>query len=123
MVAAMPNARTSLIVRCSREDAARIRSDASSQHRSVSGYLLYILERSFWVEAKASLSQPLLSVRSRCFRAARTPKVLTAIHLRCTAGEAKEIRRYAARRNMSISDFVVFSLWRSWEAIESLSPR
>ena len=119
----MPNSRTSLIVRCSREDAARIRIDASSQHRSVSGYLLYTLERSFWVEEKASLSQPLLSVRSRSFRAARTAKVLTAIHLRCTAEEAKEIRRYAARRNMSISDFVVFSLWRSWKATESLSPR
>ena len=42
--------RTSLLIRLSHEDAARIREGASSEYRSVSGYLLYVLERSFRIE-------------------------------------------------------------------------
>ena len=42
--------RTSLLIRLSPEDAARIRERAWSEYRSVSGYLLYVLQRSFRIE-------------------------------------------------------------------------
>jgi hypothetical protein len=40
--------------------------------------------------------------------------------VRCTAQIAGKIRAYAARRELSISDFVMFSLWRSWDAVDRL---
>lgn len=113
--------RVSLIIRCSPDEAARIRSQASSEHRSLSGYLLYVLERSFRIEDKlGGLPRSFFLDGAESFRSERHGGVRTAVHLRCTDGEAARIRAYAARRHLSISDFVVFSLSRSWNAIEQL---
>lgn len=114
MVSMQENRRTSLLVRCSRDEAQKIHVEAMAQHRNVSGYLLFVLERSLWIEdrfvtgASYVKQMPVIG----------TPESRTAIHLRCSAEQADRIRRAAKRRLLSISDFVVFSLQRHWKAAE-----
>ena len=117
----VPALRTSLLIRCSHEDAARIHSDASFEHRSLSGYLLHVLERSFWIEDRVAkgLTRSVLLAHAQSIKSERK-KVRTAVHLRCKLEQGEKVREYAARRGMSISDFVVFSLRRSWAAIDRL---
>lgn len=116
----MVGIRTALTIRCSQEEAAILRSQASTEHRSLSGCLLNILERILDFEEgypgeltnlihAAALIPP--------------PKPRTKILLRCSAEQAHRIRRAAIRRNTSISKFVVFSLRRHWKAREALQPR
>ena len=114
--------RTSLLIRLSHQDAARIHKDASSEHRSLSGYLLNVLERSFVIEQKLAhgASAPMLSRQARATLGQQSKKLHTAVHLRCTVEEAARIREYAGRRQLSISDFVVFSLRRLWTAVARL---
>jgi len=114
--------RTSLLIRLSHEDAARIHKEASSEHRSLSGYLLNVLERSIFIEQKLAhgASAPMLSRQARAILGLQSKKLRTAVHLRCTVEQAARIREYAARRELSISDFVVFSLLRLWRAIAQL---
>jgi hypothetical protein len=114
----MKPARASVIVRCSQIDAARIRKEASREHRSLSGYLLHVLERSFFIEDK--VPEPALVRQGWFLRIQADENIRTAIHLRCTAEQAARIRRYAARRELSLSDFVMFSLRRLWEASDRL---
>ena len=116
-----PSSGTSLLIRCSREEATKIRNEALRDHRSVSSYLLYLLERNLVIEEKytdgplSRFVQPLgrdtdgLPTKDR-----------TAVHLRCSFDQADRIRRGAAKRQMSISSFVVFALRRSWKSIEAL---
>jgi hypothetical protein len=49
---AMPAPRTPLLIRCSSEDAARVRYHSALDHRSISGYLLYVLERNLTIEER-----------------------------------------------------------------------
>ena len=117
----MNPARTSLIVRCSPEDAVRARNEASLEHRSLSGYLLRVLEFRINIEDKLTP----MSDRPVVVGLARSPgrerkEARTAVHLRCTVDEATKIRQYAARRRLSISDFVVFSLRRLWSVQDHL---
>src|SRR5215510_14978411 len=119
----MPSApRTSLLIRLSYEDAVRIRKEAASEHRSLSGYLLNVLERSCFIEQKVAhgASTPMLSMQARATLGSQSKKLHTAVHLRCTVEEAERIRAYAAGRQLSISDFVVFSLRRLWIAVARL---
>jgi hypothetical protein len=106
--------RTSLLFRCSSEDAEKIRTESSAQRRSVSGYLLSVLDQSIWIENKYPAN--FLHVRQAPILASSESR--TAIHLRCTAEEAHHIREAAKRRLRSISGFVVFSLHRHWRAAE-----
>ena len=117
--------RTSLLIRLSREDAARIHQEASSEYRSLSGYLLCKLERSISLEAKAlgEASETVKALLSKWGLETIGPqckRLNIAVHLRCTVEEAARIREWAARRQLSISDFVVFSLRRSWNATDQL---
>ena len=115
MVSMRENRRTSLLIRCSCEDAQTVHAEALAQRRSVSGYLLFVLERSMWIEDKflAGVSYP---------KQAHVPAESnrTAIHLRCTVQEAARIRQAAKGRLLSISNFVVFSLQRNWRAVEKV---
>src|SRR5262245_58213535 len=117
-----PVPRTSLLIRLSHDDAARIRAEASSVYRSLSGYLLFVVERSIWIEQKVAhgASTPMFSKQARSLVGPQNKKLHTAVHLRCTVEQAARIREYAARRQLSISDFVVFSLLRLWRAIAQL---
>jgi hypothetical protein len=98
-----------LIIRCSQEDADRIRNLAFSEHRSLSGYLLHVLERSFWIENRVvgGLTRSVLLVHPQSIKREHE-KVRTAVHLRCTVERAERTREYAARRRLSINDFAFF---------------
>lgn len=110
------NRRTSLLIRCSPDDAQTIYAEAAAQHRNVSGYLLFVLERSMWIERKflagysGAVQTPLIHFTAR----------RKAIHLRCAVDEADRIRKAAKVRVLSISNFVVFSLHRHWRAVEKV---
>lgn len=113
--------RASVIVRCSQMDAERIRKEASSEHRSLSGYLLHVLEFAFRIED--TIPGPVLALRAvqgQVIKIYADKGLRTAVHLRCTAEQAARIREYAARRELSLSDFVVFSLRRQWLAKDRL---
>lgn len=120
--------RTSLLIRLSQEDASRIHRESSSEYRSLSGYLLRVLQRSFRIEDAVSQQVRALwsmqdarrqaEVRARATIGPQNKKLHTAVHLRCTVEEAAKIRKYAARRHLSISDFVIFSLRRLWQTLE-----
>lgn len=110
--------RASVIVRCSQKDAARIRKEAFSEHRSMSGYLLRVLELSFRIEDK--VPEPALARQVQFLKIYADDNPRTAVHLRCATEQAARIRKYAARRGLSLSGFVVFSLRRLWEASDRL---
>jgi len=76
--------RASFIIRCSHEEAAGIHSQASSDHRSLSGYLLHVLERSFWIEDRVAkgLTRSMLFAQAHSTKSERK-MVRTAVHLRC----------------------------------------
>jgi hypothetical protein len=110
----MGQERTALLIRCSLEEAGQIRDGAHRQRRSVSGYVLNILDRALHVEElifgghqyRPSLKQ----------RLGRIPKVAprTVIFVRCSDYEASRIRAAARRRDITISGFVLHALRRAW---------
>lgn len=108
--------RTSLLIRCSPQDAQTIHAEGLAQHRSVSGYLLNVLERSIWIEERSQVGLP-YAIK---IAPPDTSEGRTAIHLRCTVEQANGIRGAAKRRLSSISSFVVFSLRRQWRAAEQV---
>jgi uncharacterized protein (DUF1778 family) len=125
--------RTSLIIRCTEEDAAKIRHLAAAEHRNVNLYLLHLFERNLAIEEKhAPVFGDWFSRLAIDFEAngavvtktktkTKTPR--TAIHFRCSLEAADRIRQAAARREMSISDFAMFALHRSWRATERVRSR
>lgn len=86
----------------------------------MSGYLPQALERSMWIEARLThkLTKSILSAQADSIKSERHKKIRTAFALRGGAGG--KIRECAARRHLSISDFVVISLRRTWDASERL---
>ena len=115
----MPSDRTALLIRCSQQQALTVRKEALAQHRTISGYVLSVLERSLWIERKfGSALESLARLPKPDNRDAKGAR--TAILLHCSRESAEEIRRAAKRRRMSISRFAVFSLDRHWRSIERL---
>ena len=108
--------RTALLIRYSQEDAATVHDRAASERRTISGYLLYVLERSLWIEEKwaSGLTADYLE-RQKANNGPAAPANKSTL-LRCTPHEAERIRKAAQKRGMSISVFVRFSLHRHWDA-------
>jgi uncharacterized protein (DUF1778 family) len=113
----MRNGRTSLILRCSQEHADKIRQRAAIEHRHVAGYILRLLEGNLRIEETYDDRFTLAMVRETLEERTRTANQ-TAIHVRCTTEQAARIRKAAARRELSISKFIMFALERSWRAVE-----
>ena len=108
--------RTALLIRCSAEEAQAIREFAEHERRTVSGYVLNILTRALNVEERlfASLNR-LQSLNRTLYRTPlRLPGPRTAVLLRCSSAEADRIRTAAARRQTTISGFVLHTLRVSW---------
>jgi hypothetical protein len=119
----MPNRlRTALLIRCTKEEALTLHQQARQEHRSVSGCLLHMLERSLWIEEQfgVGLSESFLVERARLMKRVRPRDSRTAILLRCSQDQAARIRKAAAVRKMSISGFVLFSLFRQWNAAQQV---
>lgn len=116
--------RTSLLIRCSSREAAALRAQAADERRTIAGCLLNILDRSLWIEERYSrgITKSFMEKQSRSFRLAYRSSNRTSMLLRCSVPEADRIRGAAWKRDMSISEFVVFSLWRHWQAVRKIHP-
>src|SRR5262249_21645727 len=102
-------ARAALLIRCSTEEAAKIRHEAAHEHRTIGGYVLNVLERSLQLEDslfhKLTRFRDLNRVLSRL--PTRAPGPRTAFLFRCSAVDAQRIRIAAERRQTTISGFVL----------------
>src|SRR5215813_15258445 len=108
--------RTALLIRCTTEEAGRIRIEADKQRRTISAYVLQIMVRAVEVEdrlfTKMNRYSAMNQVLSR--RALITPGPRTAILVRCNTEEADRIREAAHRRDIAINAFVLQGLRRAW---------
>lgn len=118
----MNPSRTALLIRCSKEEADILRTQAAAEHRTISGCMLNILERSLWIEERYAhgVTPAFLENQAREFRLAHRLHDRTSMLLRCSNGEADRIRAVAWNRGMSISEFAAFSFWRHWEAVKKI---
>ena len=93
-----------------------IRREAEAERRTVSGYLLSILDRA--VRLEESLFSKMVRYNALNRVLMRVPKIApgprAALLLRCSAEEADRIRRAARRREISISNFVIQAVRRVW---------
>ena len=113
--------RTALLIRYSYDDAVIVHDRAAAEQRTISGYLLHVLEHSTWIEEKygaAFTSEPASRMHKRNQPVAVAE---TATLLRCSSEQAAAIRKAAGRRRMSISRFVRFSLHRHWRTAKQVS--
>jgi hypothetical protein len=108
--------RTALLIRCSKEEAERVRIEADKQRRTISGYVLQIMSRAIEIEnrllAKIDPYTAVNQVFSRKSLIGAGPR--TAILVRCSVLEAERIREAARRRDLPINAFVLQALKRSW---------
>lgn len=118
----MNPSRTALLIRCSQRDADAVRAQAFDERRTLSACLLNIIERSLWVDQQYAhgLTESFLAKQAMEFRLAHEKGDRTTMLLRCSTDEAARIRAASRKRRMSISEFVVFSLWRYWKVIKKL---
>ena len=110
--------RTALLIRCSKDEADRIRIEADKQRRTISGYVLQIMGRAIDIEDRLlakinpySTSNQVLSRKSLIGEGPRT-----AILVRCSGFDAERIRKAARRRDYPINAFVLQALRRSWSS-------
>jgi hypothetical protein len=107
--------RTALLIRCSKDEAERIRVEADKQRRTISGYVLHIMGRAIEIEERLLAkvnpysSNQIVSRKSLIGEGPRT-----AILVRCSVFEAGRIREAARRRDFPINAFVLQALRRSW---------
>jgi|SRR5579872_5525638 len=111
--------RTALLIRCSVDEAAQIRNLARNENRTISGYVLNIMERTLRIEDR--LAARMLAFGGLNLTLLRTPLRApgprTAILVRCYVDQADRIRASAARRDTTISAFVLHSLRLAWNAV------
>jgi uncharacterized protein (DUF1778 family) len=120
--------RKALLIRCSTDEAERVRSEAQRTHSKINSYVLNVALRAVQVEDQLFstlnvyrspdriFSQP--SQASRC----QDPLSLrTALLVRCSDEEAARVREAAQRRRTTISAFVLRSLKLAW-GIDTLHP-
>ena len=105
--------RTALLIRCEADEADRIRVEAQKEHRTISGYVLYVALRALAADRMFSFN------RSR-----RPPTVSprSAILVRCTVPEAEQVREAARRHQMPINAFILALLKDAWNSREILPP-
>jgi len=111
-----PMSRTALLIRCSTDEANRIRMEAEKERRSVCGYVLNIMTRA--VDTEDRLFTKLTNYRSMNAVLSRRAMIgagtRTAILVRCSVSEADRIRGAAKRREIPINAFVLQGLKRAW---------
>jgi uncharacterized protein (DUF1778 family) len=109
-----------MLIRCGVEEAAQIRNLARNENRTISGYVLNIMERALRIEDK--LATHMSGYRTFNRTLARTPLRVpgprTAILVRCYVDQADRIRAAAARRDTTVSAFVLHSLRTAWNVAQ-----
>jgi len=120
MVANGQMRRTQLLIRCSAEDAAEIRHQAAGERRSISAYVLRIIERQLLIDEKFASGLTDSFLLQEALRLGSAPIGEAAIHVRCSVEEAERVRMGAARRRMGLNSFVVFVLKRHWAMVAKI---
>ena len=109
--------RTAFLLRCSNSAAETVREKARQSRRSISGYVLGVLDRALHMEeilsGRSVRPNELAGTLGRA--PVRETGTETAILVRCSAGEADRVRAAAKRKDMSISAFVMHCLRRAWD--------
>ena len=109
--------RTALLIRCSTEEADRIRIEADKQRRTISGYVLQIMGRAVEIDERLFSKIDVARVVNQTSRKALLgPGPRTAILVRCSTLEADRIRESARRRDTPINAYVLQALRRSWSS-------
>jgi uncharacterized protein (DUF1778 family) len=101
-------ARTALRICCSAAEAKIIRSQAKSEMRTLSAYVLGVV----WRALQFDKGFERLAMRARPKPRRMGPR--TSILVRCSVAEASRIRLAAARRRTETSTFVLEQLRRAW---------
>jgi uncharacterized protein (DUF1778 family) len=104
--------RTALLIRCSTDEAERIRAEAQNEQRTLSSYALNVMMRT--IQTEDMLLSKLTDYRSMSRRAVIAPGPRTALLVRCSIAEAERIREAARLRELPINAFVLQGLKRVW---------
>lgn len=113
----MNEARTVLLIHCSKQHATTIRKQAKVERRTISGYVLNVVMRQVDFEeilvARVARLRALNGTLSESVTFETGPR--TTMLLACARRDAKRIRRAARLREVTISGFVLGALNRSWK--------
>jgi len=112
--------RDSLLIHCSNAEAREVRSRATFQRRTVSGYVVNIVLRRVDFAEEISAGGP-ATFKLRPDLRAKIARPRTTLHIYCARDEANRIRGAARRGKLTISSFVRHCLRSSWEIEDSLS--
>jgi hypothetical protein len=105
--------RTALLIRCSAEEADRIRFEAQRERRTLSSYVLRISLNAVATDGRL-FSQ--FTDRSQILhrQSVVLPGPRSAILVRCDVAEAERIREAAKRRDVRINAFILHALKTTW---------
>jgi uncharacterized protein (DUF1778 family) len=110
--------RTALLIRCEADEADRIRGEAQREHRTISGYVLYVALKA----VAAGRLVPEFNHYRRSAVGSGIASARGAILVRCTVTEAEQIRAAARHRQMPINAFVLEALKGAWNSRPILPP-
>jgi uncharacterized protein (DUF1778 family) len=113
--------RTALLIRCSTDEAERIRIEAQKEQSTLSSYVLNAMMRT--LQTEDILLSKLSDHRSVSRHAPSAPGPRTALLLRCSIAEAERIREAAKRRELPINAFVLQGLKRVWTVQSPLTSQ
>ena len=106
--------RTALLIRCSAEEADRVRFEAQREGRTISSYVLRVSLHA--VAADERRFAGVTDYRSESLRRSQVvPGERTAILVRCDVAEAERIREVARRRDIPINAFILQALKSDWD--------
>jgi uncharacterized protein (DUF1778 family) len=120
--------RTALLIRCSTDEAERIRIEAQKEQSTLSSYVLNAMMRT--LQTEDILLSKISDYRSVSRHAPNAPGPRTTLLVRCSIAEAERIREAAKRRELPINAFVLQGLNRVWtvqspltsQSIDAASP-
>jgi hypothetical protein len=115
--------RAQLLLHCTEAEAETVRRRAHDEYRGVSEYLLHLTMRTVELEERIARTLPsqvgLMGFRGRTNWRGTEPR--TTMLLRCSADEARRIRRAAEVRQMTLSEYVFKTVRRAWQVTDAMA--
>jgi hypothetical protein len=110
--------RSALLINCSVEESREIHERAAREHRTISAHVLVVVMRI--VGSDERLFERLQKLTKLSLERGKGER--TTLLLRCTAEEAGRIRLAARRRDTTISGFVLGTLHRWRDLVDTFNP-